>query len=417
MSDRIVFSRKYAPLFRPPDTRYTIVSGGRGSGKSYAVNTSLCDRTYDDGYNTLFTRYTMTSAEISIIPEFKDKLDLLRITDAFKIRSTDIVNRVTGARIIFRGLMTSSGNQTSKLKSIHNVKRWILDEAQELDSEDIFNSIDFSVRQKGAKNNITLVLNPEDIHHWIYRKFFSGVDAGFNGVIDDVRYISTTYLDNLSNLDSTFIAQAEKMKRLDYAKYCNVFLGHWSKQTEGIIYKNWEKINDSEYPSGLPVWYGVDWGYANDPTAVIRLCYDPMSKTIFARQICYDKGLLIGDIGRIIRRDMIACGASPDTYIYCDPARPEHIAELRINHDLMAVPAVNKNKTGRIEFLKYFNVKYVGDDIGREVDVYSWKPDPNDKSHFLNEPVDGNDHAMDAINYGAVTHLRVLGVANLIGEE
>lgn len=416
-SDRIVFSRKYAPLFRPPDTRYTLVKGGRGSGKSYAVNTSLCDRTYDDAYNTLFTRYTMTSAEISIIPEFTDKLELLHIGNDFKVKSSDITNLATGGKIIFRGLLTSSGNQVAKLKSIHNVKRWILDEAQELVDENLFDTIDFSIREKDAANNLTMVFNAPDIHHWLYRRFYTGIPEGFNGVADGVRYIDTTYLDNLPNLDASFIAQAEKMKAVDYEKYCNVFLGHWASLSEGIIYRDWKEIPETDYPRDLPVWYGVDWGYANDPTAVIRLCFDPGSKTVYAYEVCYRRGLLIGDIGHIIRQDIIACGASTDTFIYCDPARPEHIAELRTNYDLMAVPAVNRNKTGRIEYLKYFNVRYCGADIRQEVETYSWRQDPKDASHYLNEPMDGNDHAMDAINYGAVTHLRWLGVTNRIGEE
>ena len=416
-SDRIVFNRKYAPLFRPPDTRYTLVKGGRGSGKSYAVNTSLCDRTYDDGYNTLFTRYTMTSAEISIIPEFTEKLKLLGIGGDFRVKSADITNLATGGSIIFRGHLTSSGNQVAKLKSIHNVKRWILDEAQELVDEELFDTIDFSIREKGAANNLTMVFNPADIHHWIYRRFYVGVPEGFNGVIDGVRYIDTTYLDNLQNLDSSFIARAEQMKSVDHDRYRHIFLGHWASLSEGVIYKDWKEIPVSDWPRSLPVWYGVDWGYANDPTAVVRLCYDPDTKTVYALEVCYRKGLLIGDIGRIIRADMELCGAQPDAFIYCDPARPEHIAELRVNHDLAAVPAVNKNKAGRIEYLKYFNARYAGENIRHEVETYSWKQDPKDRSHWLNEPADGNDHAMDAINYGAVTHLRWLGVTNLTGES
>ncbi len=416
-SDRIVFNRKYAPLFRQPDTRYTLVKGGRGSGKSYAVNTSLCDRTYDDGYNTLFTRYTMTSAEISIIPEFTEKLELLGIGGDFRVKSADITNLATGGSIIFRGLLTSSGNQVAKLKSIHNVKRWILDEAQELVDEDLFDTIDFSIREKNAANNLTMVFNPSDIHHWIYRRFYVGVPEGFNGVIDGVRYIDTTYLDNLQNLDASFIARAEQMKSVDHDRYRHIFLGHWASLSEGVIYRNWKEIPASEWPRSLPVWYGVDWGYANDPTAVVRLCYDPDTKTVYALEVCYRKGLLIGDIGRIIRADMELCGAQPDAFIYCDPARPEHIAELRVNHDLAAVPAVNRNKTGRIEYLKYFNVRYAGENIRHEAETYSWKPDPKDRSHWLNEPADGNDHAMDAINYGVVTHLRWLGVTNLTGES
>lgn len=417
MQNRIVFSRKYQPLFRVPDTRYTLVKGGRGSGKSYAVNTSLCDRTYDDGFHTLFTRYTMTSAEISIIPEFTDKLDLLNIGSDFKIRSADIENLSTGSKILFRGLQTSSGNQIAKLKSIAKVKRWILDEAQELMDEGMFNTVDFSIREKNAANNLTMVFNPTDIHHWIYKRFYKGVPEGFNGVIDDVRYIDTTYLDNLNNLDESFLRQAEKMKAIDIDRYNNIFLGQWATLSEGIIYKDWKEIPASSYPKDLPVWYGVDWGYSNDPTAVIRICFDPETKTLYLYEVCYRKGMLVGEIARAIREDMIRCGASNDTMIYCDPARPEHIAELRAEYDLLAVPAANRNKDGRIQYLKYFGVRYVGDNIRKEVEGYSYKQDPKDKSHYLNEPMDGNDHAMDAINYGAVTHLRWLGVTNRVEEE
>ena len=417
MPNKISFSRKYEPLFRVPDTRYTLVKGGRGSGKSYAVNTSLCDRTYDDQYHTLFTRYTMTSAEISIIPEFTDKLDLLCIRDNFRVKNAEIKNLTTNAKILFRGLQTSSGNQIAKLKSISKVKRWILDEAQELMDEDMFNTVDFSIREKSTANNLTMVFNPTDIHHWIYRRFYTGIPEGFNGVIDDVRYIDTTYLDNISNLDSSFIKRAEMMKMADEVKYNNIFLGHWARQTEGIIYKNWEEIRLEDYPRDLPQWYGVDWGYANDPTAVVAMCYDLEQKCLYMREVCYSRGLLTEQIGNIILRDMIEYGVSTESMIYCDPARPEHIAELRLRFNFMAVPAINKNKTGRIEYLKYFGVRYVGVNIKNEVDTYAWKPDPNDKSHFLNEPVDGNDHAMDAINYGAVTHLRWLGVTNRIEEK
>ena len=60
---------KYEPLFRTPDTRYVLVKGGRGSGKSYAVSTANLVETYNDNLKILYSRYTMDSAEISIIPE------------------------------------------------------------------------------------------------------------------------------------------------------------------------------------------------------------------------------------------------------------------------------------------------------------------------------------------------------------
>lgn len=412
----MLFSPKYKPLFlERPDTRYTLVKGGRGSGKSYAVNTALCRSTYLNPLNILFTRYTMTSAEVSIIPEFLDKIDALQVNEHFKVRSSDITNLVTGAKIVFRGLMTSSGNQVAKLKSIQGVKTWVLDEAQELDDPDLFDTIDFSVRTLEAPNQIIMVFNPTDVHSWIYERFYKNVPEGFNGVIDDVRYISTTYLDNIHNLDQSLLHRAELMRDNAPEKFRNIWLGEWATLSEGIIYKDWKQISMSDFPRHLPCFYGIDWGYSNDPTAVVCCAYDMETKTVYLREVCYEKGLLAGHIARIIRRDMEDWGVNPEADIYCDPARPEHIGELKLN-DLCAMPADNRNKEGRISYLKYFNVKYAGEHIDWEVKRYSWKTDPKDRSRYLPVPQDGDDHLMDAINYACVTMLRYLGQTNIIGE-
>ena len=105
--------------------------------------------------------------------------------------------------------------------------------------------------------------------------------------------------------------------------------------------------------------------------------------------------------------------------VYCDPARPEHISELRKSYNIQAVGAINANKQGRIEFLKYFNVYYTREsaNLRKEVETYEWLVDKHDKTKITNTPKDGDDHLMDAVNYGAVTHLRRLGVMNLLGEK
>ena len=411
------FNDKYKPLFRElPGIRYILVKGGRASGKSTAVSTAQCCATYNDGYDILYTRYTMTAAGISIIPEFRDKLEQLGVADNFRVRQDDIVNASTGAKILFRGLMTSSGNQVAKLKSIPRLKTWVFDEAQELDDSDMFDTVDFSVRQQGVANTILLSFNPTDIHSWIYERWYKRVPEGFNGIVDDTCYISTTYLDNREHLAASMLMQADKMRTLAPDKYRNIWLGEWSTLSEGIIYKSWRKVAMTDVPKHLPWFYGVDWGYANDPTAVVRCCYDIDTKTIYLVEVCYQRGLLAGHIARVIRDDMMLNGVSADVEIYCDPARPEHIGELRMD-DLCALPGDNKNKTGRISYLQYFGVRYVGDNIERECTHYSWRKDPKNAAHYLNEPMDGNDHLMDAANYACVTYLRRLGETNRIGEQ
>lgn len=413
------FCDKYEPLFSPSKTRYILVKGGRGSGKSHAVSSAVSLCTYDDSFNILFCRYTMMAADVSIIPEYKEKIDLFNLEDDFTIKKSEISNKGTLATIFFRGLMASSGNQVARLKSIHNVKMWVLDEAQELNDENLFNSIDLSIRSKGTQNVIVLVFNPTDIDHWIYRRWYANLpDEDFNGTIGNVTYISTTYLDNVTNLSESFLEQAERMRLRDPVKYDNVFLGHFSKHREGIIYRDWEKISEADYPAGLPQWYGNDWGFSEDPDALVRMCYDPVSGTLYLKQVGYATGMLPRDVARLIIEDGKTIGYAPEyCTCYCDPARPEAIAELRQIFGIDARPAVNRDKAGRVAWLRGFRVKYVGEAIDKERATYSYVPDKRDPARYTDEPQDGNDHIMDAINYGAVTHLRNNGISNDYGEK
>lgn len=425
----IRINSKYRPL-RDATTRYIIVTGGRGSGKSFALASALLDDTYEDGCATLFTRWNLTSAEISVIPEFTEKMDLGNCRDAFIVRQRDVQNRATGGRVFFRGLQQSSKNQIAKLKSVNRLKTWVLDEAQELMSELMFDIIDLSIREKDVQNRVILVLNPADISHWIYRRFFlqAGVPYDFNGVKGNVTYIHTTWEDNRQNLSQSFIDAAEEMRLKDPDKYAHIYDGAWLIRKEGLIYKNWEPITDAEYPIGLPQFYANDWGFSGDPNALVRMCYQPHTGILFVKQLAYKTGMQPRDVARAIIADASKIvhhiERDPETgeerkvyyrpsdcILYCDPARPEHIKELRTSYGIAAAPANNRDKTGRIGYLQGFQVRYVGDDIGAEASTYSWLPSPQDDNTFTDVPQDGNDHAMDAINYGATSHLRRLGIS------
>ena len=147
-------------IWNEVDSRYFIITGGRGSGKSFAINTMLLLLTQEAGHTILFTRYTLRSANISIIPEFKEKIDLLNLNHLFHITKDEIINKGSGSKILFRGIKTSSGDQTANLKSLQGITTWVMDEAEELTDETIFDKIDLSVRQKAVDNRIILILNP-----------------------------------------------------------------------------------------------------------------------------------------------------------------------------------------------------------------------------------------------------------------
>ena len=247
-------NKKFQPLWRN-DTRYFIVTGGRGSGKSYAVGTFIENLLFQQGHKVLFTRYTLTAASKSIIPEFVEKIDVQGHNNVFDVTNNSIKNIASGSEIIFSGIKTSSGNQTANLKSLQGVTTWVLDEAEELDSPEVFDKIDLSVREKNIQNRVILILNPALREHWIYKRFFldANVDENFNGVKGDVTYIHSTYLDNKTNLHESFIKRAEQMKAHDYQLYVHVMLGSWLDTLTGRLYSNLQEYQD--LPQGEAVMY------------------------------------------------------------------------------------------------------------------------------------------------------------------
>ena len=464
-------SSPYLPLFQRGGTRYKLILGGRGSAKSFTVSTALIDRTYDDDGTILFTRFTLVNAEVSILPEFVDKIERLGLQGDFTKSGNDLVNIRTGGRILFRGIKTSSGINTAALKSIPKLKMWVNDESEELVDETIFDTIDLSIRYNDAPAEVWLVANPPDIDHFLYRRFFKqrGIEDVWNGVKDDVTYIWTTYLTN-PHLPPEYVELAERSKAVDMAYYEHVWLGHFARHKEGLIYKGWKEITDADYPTNLPCWYGIDWGFSNDEAAVVRVCFDNDTHTIFIRELLYETGMLTADIARVIRTDIVSRKRTHqvgdavlqwergvlthngqtiprvnlenelaaigfvgwqiddirewvasiercDGEIYCDPARPEQIRELKINHGLWAMAAINTDKVGRIEYLKYFDVCFIGDNIDHEIRNYRWQTSKTDKTKYINKPQDGGDHLADSISYACCTHLRRLGIANKLGEQ
>ena len=473
----------YLPLFQRGGNRYKVILSGRGSRKSFTVSSALLDRTYDDDGAILFTRYTLVNAEASIMPEYEDKIERLRVQRDFIQRGNDLYNVVTGGKILFRGIKTSSGINTAALKSIPKLKLWVNDESEELVDEEVFDTIDLSIRYVGKYTNpctktvmdvpgeVWIVGNSPDTDHFLYRRFFegNGIEDVWNGEKSGITYIWTTYLTN-RHLPPEYVALAEKCKAVDLERYNHIWLGHFARHKEGLIYKGWQERTDADWPTQLPCWYGIDWGFSNDPAAVVRVAYDPDSHTIWLRELLYETGMLTADIARVIRTDIsnrrrthkvgervlewhrgiLSCEGQDipltnfdnelaargfvgwqiddirdwvggierlDGEIYCDPARPEQIREMKINHGLWAMAAINTDKVGRIEFLKYFDIRFIGENIDHEVRSYRWQQSKTDKTKYINKPQDGGDHLMDSISYACCTHLRRLGIANKLGEK
>jgi len=239
LKEAIKINEKFKPLWINT-TRYFLITGGRGGQKSFDTGLFIENLTWEDGHKILFTRYTLISAKISVIPEFKEKIELHSELYHFNIKDDEITNIHTNSKIIFKGIKTSSGNQTANLKSIQGITTWVLDEADELPDEETFDKIDESIRQKGIQNRVILILNPSYKKHWIYKRFFEnpGVKFDFNGINDNVTYIHSTYEDNKENLSESFIEKAEKLKLTNLAKYNHRFGGHWIDEVSGALWQD-----------------------------------------------------------------------------------------------------------------------------------------------------------------------------------
>ena len=220
----------YKPLFvRPPENRYQLITGGRGSGKSFIVSLYLLNLTYEPNNIILFTRWTLVSANISIIPEFIEKIEMLNAHLDFEITQNEIINKITGSKILFKGIKTSQGTATANLKSIAGVTTWVLDEAEELVDEDIFDRIDLSIRSKLQPNTVILVMNPSFKTHWIYQRFVKDKR-------NDTTYIHTTYKDNIHNLSDSFVDQAESLRINNLHRFNHLFMGDWVEDSEGLLW-------------------------------------------------------------------------------------------------------------------------------------------------------------------------------------
>jgi len=375
--------------------RYFIVTGGRGSGKSFAVNSVLLLLTYQAGHTILFTRYTLRAASISIIPEFIEKLELLGVIDQFKITKDEIINTGNGSKIIFRGIKTSSGDQTANLKSLTGITTWVMDEAEELNDEDIFDKIDLSVRNKVQENRVILILNPTTKEHFIYKRWFEdrGVSAGSNITKEDTTYIHTTYLDNLDNLSESYIKQIETMKVRRPNRYKHTIEGAWLDKAEGVIFTDW---SIGEFQQVGKIVFGQDYGFSQDASTLVKTSIDKENKIIYIQLCFYQPKLTTSEIA-VLNKKFAA-----DNLIVGDSAEPRLITEL--SRDCNVVPAIKGQGsiTFGISLLQDYDLVITEDstELIKELNNYCWL---EKKSQT---PVDNFNHAIDALRYAVSYQLQ-----------
>ena len=417
----IVPQEIYHPLYEDKEKFIILITGGRGSGKSFNASTFIERLTFEMTpvekivHQILYTRYTMVSAGMSIIPEMMEKIDLDGTTKYFKTTKTDIVNKMTKSRIMFRGIKTSSGNQTAKLKSIQGITTFVCDEAEEWTSEDEFDKIMLSIRKKGIQNRIIIIMNPCDSNHFIYKKYIEkthklveidGVQVQIS-THPNVLHIHTTYFDNLENLSPEFLKEVEDMKVSNPEKYGHVVIGRWADVAEGAVFKKWGIVK--EFPQECKkVGIGQDFGFTNDPSAAVRCGI--IDNRLYVDELFYETDMLSSAIANRLKPFSMK--------VFADSQDPRLIQEIKnrgVNlYPVDKFPGSIKAGIDKIKDMEFF-VTERSYNIITELRKYVWDKDKD--GNYINEPVDEYNHLMDAIRYYVLGCLlgRILKPKDLTG--
>lgn len=417
----IVPQEIYHPLYEDKEKFIILITGGRGSGKSFNASTFIERLTFEMTpvekivHQILYTRYTMVSAGMSIIPEMMEKIDLDGTTKYFKTTKTDIVNKMTKSRIMFRGIKTSSGNQTAKLKSIQGITTFVCDEAEEWTSEDEFDKIMLSIRKKGIQNRIIIIMNPCDSNHFIYKKYIEkthklveidGVQVQIS-THPNVLHIHTTYFDNLENLSPEFLKEVEDMKVSNPEKYAHVVIGRWADVAEGAVFKKWGIVK--EFPQECKkVGIGQDFGFTNDPSAAVRCGI--IDNRLYVDELFYETDMLSSAIANRLKPFSMK--------VFADSQDPRLIQEIKnrgVNiYPVDKFPGSIKAGIDKIKDMEFF-VTERSYNLITELRKYVWDKDKD--GNYINEPVDEYNHLMDAIRYYVLGCLlgRILKPKDLTG--
>lgn len=378
------FNKKFIPYLNNPE-RIVIFWGGAGSGKSIFILQKLILKCLKyNNRKVLMVRKTQASIRDSIFAELQNQIRRFKLEHLVKVNQTHMsVQFINGSQIITAGL-----DDVDKLKSISNISDIFIEEADQITEAD-FNQLNLRMRSNQPNQQIHIAFNPVSKNSWLYKRFFApGIDD------PDVVKVHSTYKDN-KFLPPDYITEMEKLKDTDPYYYQVYALGQWAS-LDKLVFNNWEVAPCKDIATGTP-FCGVDFGFSNDPTAIEMGTVDLGKKTIFVTDEYCSPGMFIEDIAKQLKR--MGVGSLP---VMCDSAEPRSIADLkRYGINARGVKKGKDSIIHGIEWLKTFKIiidpscKH----LQQEMQDYSWMKDKK-TGEYLNVPVGGQDHCIDALRYG-----------------
>ncbi len=377
------------------EKRYRVLKGGKGSKKSSVTALNLIYRIMKYKYsNLLVVRAVMNThrnSTFAVLSWAQKKLGVEKHWHN-SVSNMEMTYLPTGQKIIFRGAddVLKLAGLTVDTGSINFV--WI-EEAFEIANEADFDKLDLTVPRGKVNDGIfkqtTITFNPWSAQHWLKKRFFDHPD-------NQTAVFSTNYLIN-EFLDDTDRLVFEHMKKTNARKYAVAGLGEWGI-AEGLVYENWSVLSRDykSFDNDWQAFFGLDYGYVNDPTAFIAFYVNKKKGEIHIFDEFSEKRLLNCDIAEKIKK----MGYSKER-IRADSAEPKSNDDLkRLGIHRIAAAAKGKdsilNGISRICEYKITVEPYCTNTI-RELSTYCYGNKVNEKG--LRLPEDRDNHLMDAFRY------------------
>jgi len=346
-----------------PKQRVSLLQGGTRSGKSYSVIYYLIWLCHQHrGMEIDIVRDTFTALKATAWKDFKDVLLQHSLYHPDNHNKTDHVYELNGNTISYYG-----ADNPAKIHGRARDILWI-NEAQQF-PEDIVDQL-----MPRTRHRIICDYNPAlGAEHWL------------DPYMEKHPPLITTYKDN-PHLTQAQIEDIESKKRNKY--WWTIYGSGQRAVAEGVVFENWSegKFEPTEF------WFGMDFGYSNDPTALIRIGIDKRSKTIYLKEEVYQTHLKTTEIAELCKR---ICGRS---LIIADSAEPRLIAELKAQR----INIQGAKKVSIVEgvvLMNDYSMIVDGANLKKELSLYRWA----DKGKTV--PIDMHNHAIDAARYGVMFSL------------
>ena len=363
-------------------SRYLVLYGGAGSGKSVFVGQKIVMRILTEkNHKFLVARKVEATIRESARAEIIGAIEQMGMQALFHYSTAPTgemtISCINGNKIIFRGL-----DNKEKLKSIKDITGLWLEEASDFTLDD-FTQLDLRLRGKHITNykQVILSFNPISSKHWLKKRFFDNQDA-------DATVVHTTYMDNRF-LDDKYIDMLEKLKHTNYSYYQIYALGKWGV-LKGLIYTAYKVIDEMPADTTIHRW-GQDFGF-NNPSATVEVKIE--GNNLYLNELLYETQLTNTQLMHKLK--------TQHPHIlkikgYLDSAEPARIEDFK-KAGFDVLPAL-KDVTAGIDKVQTYNI-YVtknSTNIINELDLYVWKLDRNNEP--LDEPLKENDHSLDAVRY------------------